>query len=108
MGFNTSLMILNDHLHMLENEQNLGKKIISAVQKLSVQDGPVCIASGFSAIETHHADVHKLLCCGSNMLTDLNVATVHRSYVEYHDLKLGLLKQFASEMGFDLRKKRKR
>ena len=75
MGFNTTVLILNDCLSDIEQDPDFGQKISRAVQRLSLGD-KVDISSGHSGnaatvVETHHADGYKLILVGGNTAFDL-------------------------------------
>jgi hypothetical protein len=71
MGFNTTVVILNDALHAIEKDPEFGKKLSNAVlRSISRQDCPVHFSAGCSdagsVIETHHADQDVLVSVGEN------------------------------------------
>ena len=65
MGFNTTVLVLNDALTEIENDPEFGKKLVAGIRKLGstggIHPGPVNVPVGNHAnpvtvIETHHAD----------------------------------------------------
>jgi hypothetical protein len=107
MGFNTSLVLMNDCLHGLKDDKDLGEKIEQAVLKLSVEKGPIDIIFGgysgyFRAIETHHADGYVPILVGGNTGIVIKGASVGWSH---DNPELDLLKRLADKHGFTLRRK---
>lgn len=71
MGFNTTVVILNDALHEIAKDPEFGRKLSDAVLRaISRQDCPVRFHAGCSdagsVIETHHADQDVLVSVGWN------------------------------------------
>ena len=71
MGFNTTIVILNDALHEIAKDPKFGQKLSDAVLRaISRQDCPVRFSAGCSdagsVIETHHADQDVLVSVGEN------------------------------------------
>ncbi len=70
MGFNTTVVVLNDATHEIENDPKFGQKLVRAIRALahgSQQDvtaGNHCNAA--TVIETHHADGNVLVAVGGN------------------------------------------
>lgn len=74
MGFNTTVVVLNDALHEIKNDPDFGRKLYDAV--LCVQRGPQDVSAGnhcnaVSVIESHHADGFHLIAVGGNYGLDL-------------------------------------
>lgn len=74
MGFNTTVLILNDNLNEIENDPDFGKNLARAITQLSCR-GPIDVParSGHSScakaalvIETHHADYDVYVKIGGN------------------------------------------
>lgn len=91
MGFNTPIVILNDHLHIIERDEQFGKKLANAIigasrDRLSF--------GGFSILPSHHADYERILVVGRNTIRELRP----------DDLEM-LRYQFEA-MGHTIRKKR--
>ncbi len=70
MGFNTTVVVLNDALGDIEKDPNFGKKLVRAI--MEVQRGkPVDVSAGCHAnaalvVETHHADHDVIVAVGGN------------------------------------------
>ncbi len=66
MGFNTTVVILNDSLHDIEHDPDFGKNLAQAIYFLSSNNEPFHVSSNGSSnaaivIETHHADYTTLI-----------------------------------------------
>lgn len=111
MGFNSTVLILNDALHEIANDPQFGKKLADAIQMLSLSEKHrgkygVGIGAGYhanaaTAIETHHASGNAIIAVGGNCATVLGFAfgTHHQE-----EDKLKILKALARELGYSLRK----
>src|SRR6516164_10009149 len=77
VGFNTTMIVLNDALHAIENDKDFGKKVAQAIRDLNLRpdDGRgIDISSGNNAnaatvVEQHHADYSVLCAVGGNCVT---------------------------------------
>lgn len=105
MGFNSSLIVLNDGLDCIRNDKEYGSKVASAITRLSVHRGPIDISSGnhvnaSSVIETHHADAMTVLAFGGNTARQLE------GYFNWKDSDLTIVKELADRLGYRLVKKK--
>jgi hypothetical protein len=73
MGYNTTVVVLNDALAEIEQDPDFGKKLARAIRLASrgLQDvsahGKHCMfANAAQVIETHHADYDVLVKIGGN------------------------------------------
>lgn len=71
MGWNTTVVVLNDALDQIEKDPLFGKKLAQAIRDLhdpkgwrDVSAGNHCNAA--EVIETHHADYNVLVSIGGN------------------------------------------
>jgi hypothetical protein len=113
MGYNTTLLVLNDALGDIANDPLFGSRLQDAVHALSMERGGVDIAAHAStgalfinaarAIETHHADETAIVAVGGNCATKLG-SIYNRSHHLPED-KLRILRDLALELGYTLRKK---
>lgn len=119
MGFNTTVVVMNDSLHAIACDPEFGKNLVHAItgaingQKVDVparrynEEGKVVSVSCNAAtvIESHHADGNAIVAVGGNYASVLGY-----SYGTHHEKedKLRILKQLASEMGYSLRAKPKK
>lgn len=110
MGFNTTVVVLNDALHLIEKDQNFGKNLVAAIGKLQagrpypdVSIGHHCNAA--TVIETHHADCDAIIAVGGNCGHVLGYAV---GVVSNGDSgKVEILKQLAEQLGYRLVRKSK-
>jgi hypothetical protein len=109
MGYNTTLIVLNDALHEIEEDPEFGKKVAQATRKASMLregDRGIDIRSGChvnaaTVVETHHADQVKLIAVGGNCGQDLGYHGGYRSDKE------DLLRSLADDLGYRIVKKSK-
>lgn len=72
MGYNTTVVIVNDALEAIAEDPNFGKELKTAILKaVSKSQCPVHVSAGCysiaaSVIETHHADFDVLVRVGDN------------------------------------------
>lgn len=104
MGYNTTLVILNDSLNCIEEDANFGKKVANAIRAVLGKGKPIDICSGFhanaaSVIETHHADEMKIIAVGGNCGEDLGYVGGYRA------TQLDMLKSLADRLGYRIAKK---
>jgi hypothetical protein len=75
MGHNTTILVLNDALDVIEKDPEFGKKLCDAIRKVgNGRRGPINVPVGNHAnpvtvIETHHADQTALIAVGGNNAT---------------------------------------
>lgn len=79
MGFNTTVVILNDALGSIESDTEFGQRIAGAIRRLSVADGPIEVPAGGHCnaavvVETHHASSPALVCVSHNWGTVVEMA----------------------------------
>ena len=105
MGFNTTVVVMNDALHAIENDPDFGKKLGDAIRSLG---GPHKFHADVSAlnhvnaataIETHHADDFVVVAVGGNMGSVLGYGGAYRN--TDHEI----VKTLAAHLGYELRKK---
>src|SRR5439155_25660805 len=75
MGFNTTVVVLNDALHHIRDDKDFGMKLYNAVTMIGrgwqdVSAGSHCNAA--RVIETHHADCMHAVLVGGNSGVDLD------------------------------------
>jgi len=76
MGFNTTVVVLNDALHDIKEDKEFGKKLADAISHRSVTKDGVDVSAGSHmnaarVIETHHADGLEAVLVGGNCGEDL-------------------------------------
>ena len=105
MGYNTTVVVMNDSLHAISRDSEFGKKLSDAVTL--VRRGKQDVHSGWhvnaaTVIETHHADSIHLVAVGGNVGEDLGyVGHWMSDEIEY-------IKELAAKHGYTLRKKPKK
>lgn len=99
MGFNSTVIILNDYLHQIAEDKDFGRSLSDAILGLSVQR-EVHIP-GATAIETHHADDVMVIAVGGNSGKNLGRGGHFRS------TDLELIRNIADNLGYRLVRKRK-
>lgn len=70
MGLNTTIVVLNDGLHEIENDPEFGRKLAGAIRGFRGPD-PESFSAGnhcnpAAVIEIHHADYEVLVAVGRN------------------------------------------
>ena len=108
MGWNTSAIILNDALEMIEKDPDAGKKIAGAVRELHIRH-PVDICMGnhvnaMTVLETHHADTIAPILLGANTGHVIDGCHFHWSR-DFEEWEKELLQLLAKKHGYTLRKK---
>lgn len=112
MGYNSTLVVMNDDLHEIEDDAEFGKKVAQAIiqhDRYSRAGIPNDISSGHCAnaatvITTHHADETSIIAVGGNYGT-----VIGRTWGYSHHTpedKERILRSLAKEMGYDLRKRK--
>ncbi len=71
MGWNTTLVLMNDALSEIKKDQEIGEAIYKAVQELGIREGIKDIRAGnhingITVIEQHHADSLMVVAVGGN------------------------------------------
>lgn len=67
MGWNTSMVILNDHIGSIENDPDFGKRVASGVRRMGGEPTtPIELPHGTLLIESHHADHCVPILVGGN------------------------------------------
>lgn len=120
MGYNTTVIVLNDALDHIANDPEFGKTLARAISQLGSgrpgirgidvpacrydNEGHVCgmHINAATVIETHHADMNAIVAVGGNCATQIGMTwgTHHKE----EDKKL-ILQQLADELGYSLRRK---
>lgn len=111
MGFNTTVIVMNDALHSIENDTEFGKKLATAILMFRPSQGRQDVSSGghcnaASVIETHHANDTAVVAVGGNYGTVLGT---HSDWVHHTpESKEEILRDLAEQMGYRLVKKAKK
>jgi hypothetical protein len=115
MGWNTSVVIMNDALNEIEKDSDFGKNLARAIDECASK-GPsftkgvyvssLCHVNAATVIETHHADQLVPLLIGGNMGKILG--NRDNCYISYAADNEHALREIARSMGYDLVKRKKR
>ena len=73
MGYNTTVLVLNDALHEIENDPEFGKKLVAAIRMMAIKPDKKRIditvgnhGNAVSVIETHHSSATAVVAMGGN------------------------------------------
>jgi hypothetical protein len=105
MGLNTAAIILNDGLHSIEADTEVGQKIARGMREIGSrygEDGVVSAGGSHGVIKVLppvHADYVQIIAIGGNTIRLLGVS----GHYEREDV----LRDLAGSMGFTLRRKAK-
>ena len=106
MGYNTTVVVLNDALDQIEKDKDFGRNLAQAVRTAAVvpdtrQDiGAGNHANAAHVVECHHADQTILVTVGGNL-----GSVRGRTYGWRHDdpqVQYALLRDWADKLGYDL------
>lgn len=109
MGFNTTVVVLNDALDQIETDPNFGKKLVAAIRKAGCYRKPVDVSAGnhvnaASVIETHHADFDVVVAVGQNYGQVISKYAGPEIAASPEKTER-ILRDLADQFGFSLRKK---
>ena len=101
MGFNSTVLILNDRLHEIENDQDFGKKVADGIREFGYANkyNKTYITGQTEILSCQHASENAIIAVGGNCGTQLG--TVFGTHHKEED-KLDIVKQLAEELGFKL------
>lgn len=114
MGYNTTVVVMNDSLHDIEKDPEFGKNLAQAIKSESIRHyrpGSQYVralgsANAAEVIESHHADGQVAVVVGGNCGEVLGYAGTCRNGNEYvkdeTERKTQYLKRLAHELGFRL------
>jgi hypothetical protein len=102
MGFNTTVVILNDVVHNIAEDPTFGQRLADAIS--SGDSSRHELQNGVQVIESHHADYTTVVAVGGNMGICLGTA-IGCSVV---DDPVAIVRSLARDLGFDLRKRPER
>lgn len=76
MGYNSTVVVMNDAMTAIEKDPEFGKKLVQAILSQHGKNVPVDISSGghvnaATVIDCHHSDYSSLILVGGNMGTVL-------------------------------------
>lgn len=104
MGFNTTVVVLNDALEFIREDKEFGENLVRAILTMPMSERPIHVPAGShanaaSVIESHHADMLEIISVGGNTGHSIGYGGGYRT----SDLEI--LRVLASKMGYRLVKK---
>ncbi len=108
MGYNTTVVIMNDALENIKNDKEFGAKLVAAINHLQIDNKPIDVSAtsgnitnvnAATVIESHHADDIVVVSVGGNYGKVLGFGG------NYDATKEQMLESLASSMGYRLVKK---
>lgn len=111
MGYNTTVVVMNDALDDIERDPNFGRNLVRAVLKAGCYGEEACVPAGGHtcaavAVESHHADQAAVVIVGDNRGRRLMLSYAGLCSMDDDKIELSLLERLAHERGFDLVKRR--
>lgn len=108
MGYNTTVLVLNDALNDIAEDPQFGSKLMAAVNKAVCYGGGVDVSAcghvnAATVIETHHADSYHTVLVGGNMGHSLGYAGHYSMDLATFEGKRNLLRQLAAHLGVKVR-----
>ena len=100
MGFNTAALILNDGLHNIQQDTEIGQKIYSAIATAHRDGGDISSGGHYgvmTVLPPVHADYFQVVLIGHNTIKRLSTA--------FSSDPEAILRGMADEMGYSLRKR---
>lgn len=111
MGFNSTLIIMNDCLNEIKNDKNFGEKVHNAIirydsmNKKGIDISSGCCVNAATVIDCHHADGTSLIAIGGNYGTIISPYVYGYSH-HTEKAKENILRAFANDMGFRIVRKK--
>ncbi len=108
MGWNTTVLVLNDCLHEIEKDKDFGQKLSDAIRASYPNTGErKSVGQAATVVATHHADEVSVIAVGGNYATHLDSVYGRFSHHKEED-QIEILKRVAEHYGFTLVEKRKK
>jgi hypothetical protein len=110
MGYNSTIVIVNDAIDMIANDKDFGKSVANAIRSMSMTQGQrVDIASGNHCnaahlVEIHHADESVVVVVGGNL--GVKRAHVYGWKHNEDEVQRQLIEEWACRLGYELVKKK--
>jgi hypothetical protein len=106
MGFNTTVVVMNDALHQIAEDKDFGKKLYDAVLEVnrgkSVDVSAGCHVNAATVIETHHADGMHAVLVGGNYGQDIGYVGGYALDTTNLEHKKALLRSIAERLGLSV------
>ena len=110
MGYNSSVIVMNDSLSAIETDPDFGKNLSEAIAKASLPKdyrtyGDLDVrahghVNAATVIESHHADQTSIIAIGGNYGTQLGTIWGYKHHAD--EDKLRVLTELAKDMGYSL------
>jgi len=110
MGYNTTVVVLNDALDFIAADNHFGKKLKAAILKVGAFGGQADVTAinstkgvfvnAATVIESHNANFNAVVAIGGNRGVELGFVDENKLLSNEE-----LLRQLASNMGFDIHRK---
>lgn len=104
MGYNTTIVVMNDALGQIAQDSKFGEKVASAVTKaisgkrIDIEAGNHCNAA--HVVETHHADETVIITVGGNL--GIKQHHAHGWHHNEVDTQRELCKAWAKKLGLEV------
>lgn len=107
MGFNTTVVVMNDALSDIQRDPDFGKNLAAAILKLGLSNEPRDVHAGThvnaaTVIETHHADGVFGVLVGGNYGESLGRLLGYRYDLSELESKKALLRSLADRLGLKI------
>ena len=109
MGFNTTVVVMNDYLGDIGKDRDFGPRLADAIMGMGInqtEPGGLHVPGGAKVIETHHNDTDVIVAVGGNLGHVLGHSNGFSGYTE--EGRLGMIRDLASQMGYEVVPKKKR
>jgi len=109
MGFNSTVVIMNDVLGQIDTDEKFGHNLVSAIMAQSAYNRQVDVRTGShinaaTVVEQHHADRIVLVSVGYNY-GNVFASVLRRLDHHTDEAKEIMLRDIAYQMGYHLRKR---
>ena len=112
MGYNTTLIVLNDALEEIKGDPEFGKKVAEAISRIVISEGRIDISAGnhcnaASVVESHHADISRLVLLGGNLGRPIDgVSFSWRTDPETEEGRKDIMERLGAAWGFSVKKEK--
>jgi hypothetical protein len=111
MGYNTTVIVMNDALGQIEEDPDFGKKLAAAIRGLQIPEKYRSrdVSAGYhvnaaAVIESHHADFIRIVAVGGNMGWRVESVAAYRAgpMGPEKQVEEEILQRFATKFGYRL------
>lgn len=105
MGYNTTVVVINDALDQIEKDPEFGRKLARAISEVGGYRKTIDVSAGNHAnaatvVESHHADLTAVVTVGGNL--GINHFTQRGWNHHTEEGQVELLKAWAKRLGYTL------